>query len=223
MAEEQKTIDWEAINAKLPYERKDDQKAKRKEIFDKFDVNSNGYLSLAEVDKAVRDVLACDDLFDCKDAVNASFHYAKKASPGESKHGDDFIEFREFRLFFQTLRQYFEYYQAFSRLDTGDDNKVSKEEFCSESAKASVAKWVKEVPEDWEAEFDKIDTNKGGQILFKEFVEWAVAKNLDLEDDIDEAPVEPAPAEAAAAADPEAAAPEAEAPAAAAEEEEKKE
>ena len=32
MAEEQKTIDWEAINAKLPYERKDDQKAKRKEI-----------------------------------------------------------------------------------------------------------------------------------------------------------------------------------------------
>ena len=49
MAEEKKTIDWEAINAKLPYERKDDQKAKRKEIFDKFDVNSNGYLSLAEV------------------------------------------------------------------------------------------------------------------------------------------------------------------------------
>ena len=110
--------------------------------------------------------------------------------------------------------------KSFFSLDTGDDNKVSKEEFCSESAKASVAKWVKEVPEDWEAEFDKIDTNKGGQILFKEFVEWAVAKNLDLEDDIDEAPVEPAPAEAAA---PEAAAPEAEAPAAAAEEEEKKE
>ena len=68
-----------------------------------------------QVDKAVRDVLQSDDLFDCKDAVNASFHYAKKASPGESKHGDDFIEFREFRLFFQTLRQYFEYFQAFSR------------------------------------------------------------------------------------------------------------
>merc|ERR1711962_1133340 len=166
MAEEQKTIDWEAINAKLPYERKDEQKAKRREIFDKFDVNSNGYLSLAKVDKAVRDVLKSDDLFDCKDAVNASFHYAKKASPGESIHGDDYLEFREFRLFFQTLRQYFEYFQAFSRIDTGDDSRVSKEEFCSDASKAAMAKWMKEVPEDLEAEFDKIDENSGGQILF---------------------------------------------------------
>merc|ERR1712079_646456 len=63
--------------------------------------------------------------------------------------GDDFIEFREFRLFFQTLRQYFE---------------------------------------DFEAEFEKIDENKGGQILFKEFISWAVGKNLDIEDDVDEAP-----------------------------------
>jgi len=195
MGEEQKTIDWEAINAKLPYERTAEQKAKRKEIFTRFDVNGNGYLSLAEVDKATRDVLQSDELFDCKDAVNASFHYAKKVSPGESKHGDDYLEFREFRLFFQTLRQYFEYFQAFSRLDTGDDSRVSKEEFCSDASKAAVAKWVKEVPEDFEAEFDSIDENKGGQILFSEFIKWAISKNLDLEDDVDEAPAEPAPAE----------------------------
>jgi len=213
MGEEQKSIDWDAINEKLPYQRNDEQKAKRKEIFEKFDVNSNGYLSLAEVDKATRDVLALDELFDCKDAVNASFHYAKKASPGESKHGDDYLEFREFRLFFQTLRQYFEYFQAFSRIDTGDDSRVSKEEFCSDASKAAMAKWMKEVPEDLEAEFDKIDENSGGQILFKEFIKWAISKNLDLEDDVDEAPAEPAPKE-------EEPAPSEEAPA---EEEEKKE
>jgi len=201
MGEEQKTIDWEAINAKLPYERTAEQKAKRKEIFTRFDVNGNGYLSLAEVDKATRDVLQSDELFDCKDAVNASFHYAKKVSPGESKHGDDYIEFREFRLFFQTLRQYFEYFQAFSRLDTGDDSRVSKEEFCSDASKAAIAKWVKDVPEDFEAEFDAIDENKGGQILFSEFIKWAIAKNLDLEDDVDEAPAEPAPAEEEAPAE----------------------
>ena len=36
-----------------------------------------------------------------------------------------------------------------------------------------------------EKEFRKIDTNKGGQILFSEFIEWALVKNLDLDDDID--------------------------------------
>ena len=73
-------------------------------------------------------------------------------------------------------------------MDSDTDKRISKEEFCSESTKASVAKWVKDVPEDFAAEFDKIDTNNGGQILFKEFIEWAIAKDLDLEDDVDEAP-----------------------------------
>ena len=36
-----------------------------------------------------------------------------------------------------------------------------------------------------EAEFDSIDTNEGGMILFQEFTNWAFSKNFDLEDDID--------------------------------------
>ena len=42
-------IDWETINAKLPYERSAEAKEKRRELFKQFDPNSNGYLSLAEV------------------------------------------------------------------------------------------------------------------------------------------------------------------------------
>ena len=45
--------------------------------------------------------------------------------------------------------------------------------------------WVGPI-DDMEAEFAKIDTNGGGQILFSEFVDWALEKNLDIEDDIDE-------------------------------------
>ena len=108
-------IDWESINAKLPYERTDEAKEKRKDLFKQFDPNGNGFLSLAEVDKGVRDVLQSDELFDCKPALNRAFHFAKDKSQGESEHGPDYIEFREFRLFLQTLRQYFEYYQAFAR------------------------------------------------------------------------------------------------------------
>ena len=62
---------------------------------------------------------------------------------------------------------------------------MSKEEFTSDKIKATIELWVGEKIEDMEAEFDKIDTNAGGQILFTEFVDWALEKNLDLEDDID--------------------------------------
>ena len=72
-------------------------------------------------------------------------------------------------------------------IDTGDDNRVSKEEFCAENVKAAVEKWTGETIEDMEAEFDSIDENGGGQILFGEFVKWALDKNLDIEDDVDEA------------------------------------
>lgn len=98
------------------------------------------------------------------------------------------------------------------RVDTTDDNKISKEEFTADGIKSAIEKWVGPI-EDMEAEFDKvfinydltlhplllifltialirqfvfqIDTNNGGQVLFTEFVDWALEKNLDLEDDVD--------------------------------------
>ena len=42
-------IDWASINEKLPFERTDEAKEKRRELFKQFDPNGNGYLSLAEV------------------------------------------------------------------------------------------------------------------------------------------------------------------------------
>jgi Ca2+-binding EF-hand superfamily protein len=178
------SVNWADVNAKLPYQRTEEALRKRKDLFAQFDPNSNGYVSLAEVDRGLRDVLHSDELFHCKPAVIRAFNFAKAKSTGKDKHGPDFLEFREFRLFLQTLRQYFEYYQAFDRIDTGDDNRISKEEFCSKSVKAAIEKWVGPVG-DLAAEFDKIDANGGGQILFNEFVDWALEKNLDLEDDVE--------------------------------------
>lgn len=72
------------------------------------------------MDKGVRDVLQCDELFDCKPAINRAFHFSKNKSQADDKYGPDYLEFREFRLFLQTLRQYFEYYEAFKRCDKKD-------------------------------------------------------------------------------------------------------
>ena len=105
-----------------------------------FDINGNGYLSLAEVTKGVRDVIAVDELFDAIPAINRSFHHVKAVSKAENSHGDDFIQFSEFRLLLQTLRQFFEYYEAFNRLDTGEDQRVDKEEFTSDKMKEVIEK-----------------------------------------------------------------------------------
>ena len=70
---EAENIDWETLNSKLPYKKTDEQYQKRSEIWESIDVNGNGYLSLAEVDKGLRDVLQLDEIFDCKPAIMRAF------------------------------------------------------------------------------------------------------------------------------------------------------
>ena len=97
------------------------------------------------------------------------------------------------------------------RLDTGEDQRVDKEEFTSDKMKetlekvtyniwnrlwniitplnlltllTSIFQWVGPI-EDMEAEFANIDKNGGGQILLSEFIDWALEKDLDIEDDVE--------------------------------------
>merc|ERR1719370_1690881 len=77
------------------------------------------------------------------------------------------------------------FYQGFNKIDAEGDSRISKEEFCSEEIVELLGKWTGGEIEDIDAEFDAIDTNQGGMILFKEFCDWAFAKDFDLEDDID--------------------------------------
>ena len=84
--------------------------------------------------QGVRDVIAVDELFDAVPAINRSFHHVKvnafsgfiglyfnifdnmqNVAKSDNPHGDDYIQWPEFRLFLQTLRQFFEYYEAFNR------------------------------------------------------------------------------------------------------------
>jgi len=178
-------IDWESINEKLVYDHSEESYEARKEIWNGMNTNGNEYLSLAEVEKGIRDVLELDEVFDAKKAIFEAFSFAKNSSQAESKFGEDLMEFRELRLFLQTLRATFEFYQGFNIIDAEGDSRISKEEFCNDNIKELVQKWTGEEIEDMEAEFDAIDENEGGMILFQEFCNWAFSKNFDLEDDID--------------------------------------
>ena len=88
---------------KLPIGKSESDQARRNELFHQFDPNGNGYLSLAEVDKGVHDILGLEvrgcwfwlgcllgsrrlssgamlqDLFKCKPAIMRAFQAAKGA------------------------------------------------------------------------------------------------------------------------------------------------
>ena len=95
---------------------------------------------------------------------------------------DNLIEWMEFRIFLVYLRQYFEYWVMFEKLDKSGDNKISLSEF--KKAIPQMKNWGVEIKEEnAEEEFKSIDTNGSGSISFEEFCNYAINKSLDLEED----------------------------------------
>ena len=175
-----KNFDWDGFIKKLPVGKTDADRDARKKIWNAIDMNGNGYVSLAEFDRGVRDVLNLPKIFTLKKVLMRAYQTAKDKIKGKSKHSKDYIEWLEFRILLVYLRQYFEYYVMFCRIDTSDDFKVDLKEF--KKAMPTLEKWGVKIS-DPAAEFKKIDKNNSGSIMFDEFCDYAIKKNLDLEDD----------------------------------------
>ena len=174
-------FDFKTLAAKLPVARDPASVAQRKELFSKFDINNNGLLSLAEIDKAVKDVIGCAALFNSKPAVMRAFQAARRANGGRTGLKGAFVERNEFRALLSYLRSYFELYAAFNRIDTSDDRRIDLDEF--REGVSMLKRWGIELePADVDREFHIIDSNGGGVILFDEFCEWAISRKLDLDD-----------------------------------------
>lgn len=120
---------WEILREKLPYLTTPEETLKRKKIWEGFDVNGNGYLSLAEVDKGAIDVLNLPQLFNLKPVLMRAFSSAKNKLKSKNSYGDDYVSRAEFRYLLMYLRQYYEYWIAFDEIDTNDDRRISLEEF----------------------------------------------------------------------------------------------
>jgi hypothetical protein len=67
-------IDWSDMARRLPTSKTDPAQIKmRAEYWKGFDNNGNGYVSLAETEKGIRDVIKLDNLFDAKPAIMRAF------------------------------------------------------------------------------------------------------------------------------------------------------
>jgi Ca2+-binding EF-hand superfamily protein len=98
----------------------------------------------------------------------------------------DFLDFAEFRALLTYLRQYFEYWVMFDRIDTSDDRRISFSEFVQALGEATTLYGVR--VNDPRAAFTEIDEDGKGMILFDEFANWVISNHLRLEDDPEDGP-----------------------------------
>ena len=135
---EQRNIDWFQIKNQIPFTDSQEDKINRDRLWRQVDINGNGLVSLAELDKALRDNLRCYQVYDCKPAIIRAWTISKdrtkfrrKLSKNKvlRKYQDHYMIEEDFKRCLQYLRLYFEYFQAFARIDTGDDRRIDRNEF----------------------------------------------------------------------------------------------
>ncbi len=95
---------WDELKYKLPWHKTPEDLQRRKDIWGAIDVNGNGYLSLAEVDKGMRDVVCLPALFALKPVLMRAFTAAKTMVKAKSKYSDDYVTKGEFRFLLKFLR-----------------------------------------------------------------------------------------------------------------------
>jgi len=153
-------------------------KKRRKEIFNLFDVNGNNLLSLAEIDKACRDILQIDKLYKCKPALMRAYMAARDKWPAVNKYSDDYVTRNEFRFLLIYLKLYYELFRMYNEIDTDMDRRIDYDEFIA--AIPIIESWGVDVG-DPRIEYKKADKDGHGKILFHEFCDWAIRKEMALE------------------------------------------
>ena len=166
---------------KLPTGEKKADEDKRMKMFLSFDTNGNGQLTMTEVHAGLKGVLFMKGtnskaVASFLPAITRAFHAAKD-SDGNSGKASETVGKAEFRALLVYLKRYIELLVAFNLIDTTDDRRVDRAEF--EAAVPLLESWGVHM-EDPTKEFESIDSDGGGRLLFDEFASWALKKGLSV-------------------------------------------
>jgi len=133
-------------------------------LWKRIDFNGNGCVSLAEIDKWVVEQYP---LLNHKPALIRAQQATLKAG-----NGDDWVQKKEFKSLLVNLFYFNKLFWLFDQADEGKDRRMDFKEFqfCLSMC------GIKLSPTKAKAEFDKVDVNGGGQVLFDEFCQYFVSK-----------------------------------------------
>lgn len=129
-----------------------------REVWRTFDFNGNGFLSLAEIDRAVLELLPA--MHKHKPAILRAYKAADVSKDG-------FIQFNEFAGLVRLLSFYDDLWQRFQQLDKNGDRRLSFAEFKQAHSILGLPAGTSDA--DLKRLFDKLDSNHGGYLLFDEF------------------------------------------------------
>merc|ERR1712166_3579 len=136
------------------------------ELWDLLDFDGNNIVSLAEIDKLM--VQRYPPL-NHKPALMRAY---KQTCLKEGGDGDAWVEPNEFPMLLANLFYFNKLFQCFDQVDTDDDRRLDEKEFLESLSRLSL-----DLSEDEaKAEFDAMDSNDGGIVLFDEFCIWYTKK-----------------------------------------------
>ena len=149
------------------------------ELWSRLDLNGNGIVSCAEIDKLVTD-LSTTDLYsgfftklNHKPAIMRAYQWTTKREA--TSDGDEWVERKEFNALLKNLFFFNELWNVFESADTGHDRRIDVHEF-----QEGLANYGMEVSATTAQElFARFDADHGGQILFsgkKNTREWGLRR-----------------------------------------------
>lgn len=183
--------DWKMFAEVMPTERSEKGKERRKVLFKQIDFNSNGYLSLAELDKWVVESLGMKDVIPKKVLLRA-FMASNSVAPSRKENDHDWVTFAELRVLFINLRRYLQIYEVFDDIDSclGErDGRITMREY---QHSVKMLKQQYGVPDHALAQMEKSlltkpmktmacqagTTPEGHMVLFQEFSNWGLKLDL---------------------------------------------
>eukprot|EP00928_Gymnodinium_smaydae_P026816 TRINITY_DN20944_c0_g1_i4.p1 TRINITY_DN20944_c0_g1~~TRINITY_DN20944_c0_g1_i4.p1 ORF type:complete len:1624 (-),score=312.37 TRINITY_DN20944_c0_g1_i4:138-4550(-) len=157
------------------------EKTDLKKLWRRLDYNGNNVVSLAEIDKMVVELVAggvWPSWLNNKPALMRAY----KKTILKDGDGDDWVEKKEFHALLLNIFWFNKIWVIFDEMDTGRDRRLDFGEFQTGMSKLGLSLNAQEAQE----EFAKIDSNRGGQVLFVEFCAYVRQRvNPDAHPDFD--------------------------------------
>ena len=166
--ESYENYDWDALKKKLPVEKTKEDRKNRLNLWKKLNEYGNGYISFKRLNVQLTNHLQLPEIIRNKGPIKLAFVAAcnKYAKNGINKD-DNLLEWMEFRIFLVYLRQYFEYFIMFQKVDSSEDLRISFDEF--EKAIPLMKNWGVEIKDnEAEKEYNKIKTENEEDISFED-------------------------------------------------------